>query len=334
MRSPLKIHFPPGLCGDIKITNAVPPWCDYKLPFAKASLTKCDTGDFLIQSVNGGDYWLELRSFCVKRHGYLDMEVSKPCISIAVFLKGNITGQLSGHVMVNQVAKTYTIFYLPAGMQQINLTKGDYAWLCIIPPSYYLKSMALEHSGMKDIVNRLLHKEEKGAFLTSFPIPPAIRRIIKHLEKTTKKGAALDFDLRRCMLEILSLYNEKYKATQSVHPSYTTAKEKAAAVRDHILANPGDINLGGLNELALQFHITAKPLTKEFKFLTGKTIPQFITDERLEWAKRLLDKKEMHVFEIALITGFSDVSNFIRKFKKKYGYPPLNRKDNSDKDAN
>lgn len=331
MRSPIEIHLPPAYNGNLKITNEWPPDCDYKIPFARVTFIQCGLGNFLSQSVNGNDYRIELRSFAVKEDGYVKLAVKKPCISIALFLKGNISGQLSGSMAFELNAKTYTIFYLPAGMQQITMTKGDYLWLCIIPPSYYLKYMALEHPGMKDIVNRLLIKEEEGAFLELYPLPPAIPRIIKRLEKTTKQGAALDFELRKYMLEILALYNEQYKRNEPGNPASEPPKEKAHAVLDYIQANLGDQNLGGLNELSLRFYTSSKTLTTAFKKLTGKTIPQYISDERMEWAKRLLDKKEMHVFEIAWIVGYSDTANFNRKFKKKFGYPPLNRKDNSDK---
>ena len=97
-------------------------------------------------------------------------------------------------------------------------------------------------------------------------------------------------------------------------------------MKEYIHSNLGDVNLGGLNELALRFHTGTKPLTNEFRRLTGKTIPQYISDERMAWAKRLLDKKEMHVFEIAWIVGFTDTANFNRVFRKKFGFAPLNRK--------
>jgi AraC-like DNA-binding protein len=327
MQSPLQIHFPPALCGDLKISNEYPPDCKYKIPFATVSLTVCDLGDFLTQFVNGDDYWMELWSFSVKKSGYIDIIIHQPYISIAMFLKGSLYDYLLGDGMVISPAKTYNIFYLPTGKQRMNLFKGDYVLLFFIPPQYYLNSMAVEHSSMKDILNRLVERNEEGAFLTNFPMPHAAWQIIKRLEKTNKKGAALDLELRQYILEILGLYNEQFNRNRMQPASYVTTREKAVAIRDHILDNLGDINLGGLNELTLLFHVTAKPLTKEFKTLTGKTVPQFITDERLEWAKRLLQKKDMHVFEIALIVGFSDTANFARKFKKKFGYAPGKRKD-------
>lgn len=327
MPSPLQLHFPPLLCGNLKTSSEFPDGSGYKLPFALPTLTVCDLGKFFVQSVHGDDYWIEHRSFTVMQDGYLELAVNKGCISIAMFLKGHLSCRLTGNVEVSLAAKTYTIFYLPAGIQQINLAEGDYIWFCIVPPAYYLKSMAAEHSSLKDMNSRLEENSEEGAVLTGLSLPYAIFKIIKRLEKTNKHGASLDFELRRYMLEILSVYNEQYKRNKSQPFLYTTTKEKAIAAREHILQNLGDVNLGGLSEMALRFYITTKSLTKEFKLLSGKTIPQFIADERLEWSKQLLDKKEMRVFEIALIVGFSDTSNFIRKFKKKFGYSPRKRKE-------
>ncbi len=179
MRVPLHLHIPSAYQKSLQERDALPDDCAYKIPFAKPSMLTCELGAFVNQTINGGDYWIELRSFSVKQDGFIRMKVSKPCISIALSLKGKVDGHLSGDVPFSMLAKTYTIFYLPAGMQRVNMSRGEYVWLSIVPPRYYLKHMALEHPGMKDIIRRLLTKQLEGAFLTHFKMPPILRRILR-----------------------------------------------------------------------------------------------------------------------------------------------------------
>lgn len=322
MLSPLKIHFPPELCKNLQITHTCPPEFKYSISFAECNRTRCDLGDFIIQSIAGDDYWIELWTFAVKEEGHLDIVVNEPSICIALFLKGNLVGHLLGHGKVNTLANTYNIFYLPTGTHKVSLRSEDYTLLYIILPKNFLKGMAVEHSQMQEIVTRLSKRVEIGTLLTSFPLPHSVWRILKRMERLHKKGAALDFALRQYILEILALYNEQYKLGSPASRVYLSAREKSFAVREYILSNLGDTKLGGLNQLASDFHISPKTLTKQFKSLTGKTVPQFINDERLEWARRLLNDKKLPVFEVTQLVGFSDTANFIRRFKKKFGISP------------
>lgn len=322
MLLPLKIQFPPDLCKNAEVTHTCPPGFEHSISFAECNRTKCDLGDFVIQFVNGDDYWIEFWAFEVKQEGYLDIAVSQPSICITLFLKGNLVGHLSGHGKVNTLANTYNIFYLPGGHHKVNLSIENYTLLYIILPKNYLKSMAVEHPRMREMVTRLSKGVEDGTLLSSFPLPQSVWRILKRMERINKKGAALDLSLRQYILEILALYNEQFKLNTPATSVYLTASEKALAVREYILANLGDVKLGGVSELSSLFHISPKTLSKQFKLFTRKTVPQFINEERLEWAKRLLNDEKLPVFEVTQVVGFSDTSNFIRRFKKKYGISP------------
>lgn len=327
MEAPIRIRYPQKLAGKSTTSYDLPPACRYKIPFATPIQTRNDLGSFLSQSVSGSDYWMVLWSFSVITECYIDLVIGTPFIAISMFIKGDLAAEIIGNGFATAPRGSFNLFYMPAGIQRLPLPKGECVLLCIIPPNYYLSSMAEEHKGINELMAKLTSHDNAGAALKSFAIPQGIWRIIKRLEKTNKKGSALDIELRRYILEILGLYNEQFKEQTKKEVLYASSMQKAQAVKEYILENLGDQNLGGLNEFAHRYHISTKPLTREFKILTGKTIPQFITDARLELARQLLAKKQMRVFEIALLVGFSDTANFIRKFKKKFGYPPKKQSD-------
>lgn len=61
-----------------------------------------------------------------------------------------------------------------------------------------------------------------------------------------------------------------------------------------------------------------------FREYTNKSPIEYRNDLRLNNAKALLQSGEYNVSEAAEITGFSNLSFFIRLYKKKYGYTPKN----------
>ena len=60
-----------------------------------------------------------------------------------------------------------------------------------------------------------------------------------------------------------------------------------------------------------------------FKSSSGMTIRAYANLLKLEDAKKLLSETDLSITEIALDTGFNDVSYFIKLFKKQFGISPL-----------
>ena len=78
-----------------------------------------------------------------------------------------------------------------------------------------------------------------------------------------------------------------------------------------------------LHTLADQFHLSEKYISRYFKEHFYLTFSDYLNHLRLSCAKRLLETTELSVTETALRSGFSNVSYFIRTFKKTYGKSPL-----------
>lgn len=74
--------------------------------------------------------------------------------------------------------------------------------------------------------------------------------------------------------------------------------------------------------IAAENYISADYFTKCFRETTGYTPKQYLTVSRLAYARKLLLSTDMTVESVAYKSGFSDVNNFIRSFKKYYGDTP------------
>ena len=75
-------------------------------------------------------------------------------------------------------------------------------------------------------------------------------------------------------------------------------------------------------DVAENINVTRSHLSRMFNRDMGIGIPAYLTELRLEKAKELLRETSLKVSEVAVKTGFSDMMNFIRVFKKNEGITP------------
>ena len=78
-----------------------------------------------------------------------------------------------------------------------------------------------------------------------------------------------------------------------------------------------------VNELSGKLFFSRNYISALFKRDTGTTISKYIAEVRLSKAKQLLLETNSSISEIALDTGFFDISHFSRVFKEKYSESPL-----------
>ena len=83
-----------------------------------------------------------------------------------------------------------------------------------------------------------------------------------------------------------------------------------------------------LKEFGEQFHLSEKYVSQYFKEHFHITLSKYVTYLRLEHAKQLLQNSDIPVTEVAMLSGYQNVSYFIRSFKKTYGVSPLKYRKN------
>ena len=81
-------------------------------------------------------------------------------------------------------------------------------------------------------------------------------------------------------------------------------------------------NFISLEYIADKVSKSAAYVSKLFKDEFGCNFSEYVTCKRLEKSKEYLVSTPMKIYEIAEKTGYADVSNYIKVFKKKYGISP------------
>ena len=77
-----------------------------------------------------------------------------------------------------------------------------------------------------------------------------------------------------------------------------------------------------LDEIAKNFNVTPKHLSKKIKSSLGVNFSDFLSQTRIEKAKQLIAESESPLNEIYLKTGFTNRNTFIRNFKAVVGFTP------------
>ena len=128
------------------------------------------------------------------------------------------------------------------------------------------------------------------------------------------ENGALD-EFEESFTAFCSMMCEKY--VQREHEQKNWQKTLLQFIEEHY-ANP-DLSL---ESIAGIMELNPVYLTTEFKRLTGYSLMRYIDTLRMEQAKRLLQSTQLTIREIVKEVGYTDVSNFMRKFKKNEGITP------------
>jgi two-component system response regulator YesN len=77
-----------------------------------------------------------------------------------------------------------------------------------------------------------------------------------------------------------------------------------------------------LESIALHFMVTKEHLSRAYKAATGETVSDSITRLRMERARVLITQERMAIKDAAGMSGYEDLPYFYRVFKKHFGFPP------------
>ncbi len=77
-----------------------------------------------------------------------------------------------------------------------------------------------------------------------------------------------------------------------------------------------------IEKLSLEIGMSRSQVHRKIKALTGKSLSVYMRTLRLLRAKKMIERKEGNISEIAYSVGFSSLGYFTRCFKEEFSYPP------------
>ena len=171
---------------------------------------------------------------------------------------------------------------------------------------------------------RELWNIEKFELIPSFPVrDPLVTQIGKALQvelKRNPEGCQLYAKTMANALAVHLLQNFSNRSHKITHRAGSLSSKKLKLVLEYINSHlEQKIELA---DLAALIDYSQHHFSRAFKQSTGLSPYQYVLQQRVELAKRLLLKRNISISEVAITCGFSHQSHLNRHFKRLTGTTP------------
>ena len=177
-------------------------------------------------------------------------------------------------------------------------------------------------------LRKMLKEARKGL---SFPMD-AIMRVYQQLDtlSSVKDGFYAVMHFLTILYELSRCEGARTLATSSyAKVEVESDSRRVLKVKNYIAKNYMDeIRLNTLADIA---GMSPSAFSRFFKLHTGRNLSEYIIEMRLGYASRMLVDTARSIAEISFQSGFNNLSNFNRIFKKKKGCSPSEFRENYHK---
>ncbi len=195
----------------------------------------------------------------------------------------------------------------------------------ILIPSYALHSCSVvSKNGAKKYWIHFSMKKGSLDFFGDYSLPILVhindlQSACKIFEKTISasqlKEPIKSLETSKGIYELVLLFLEKC--------NLATQKEEQSTIEKAVeFLNVNYKESLTLEKLSNKFGYTPNYFVKKFKSATGFTPINYLTEKKIEEAKKLLEFTDLSVLSVMKEVGFIDASHFSKAFKKTYGYSP------------
>ena len=254
---------------------------------------------------NGG------QSFQIPVHWHDELEI--------IYVKsGFLTVNISGENYIGKPGDAFVVS--PGNLHFMGSQTGTVDYFTFLFP---LKYIAFRTDDMLD--DKLIEPLNSGHLMIS----PEVKDTVK--EQCEQLAGVYAAEIDESESKITSQIRKKIILLQFIHELWkkgfivendttgrnTVEKEMVSYIQQNYT---GKILL---REFGEQFHLSEKYISRYFKEHFHITLSQYVTYLRLEHAKQMLQETDISVTEVAMQSGYQNISYFIRSFKKTYGVSPL-----------
>ncbi|WP_282787456.1 AraC family transcriptional regulator [Flavobacterium croceum] len=158
---------------------------------------------------------------------------------------------------------------------------------------------------------------ENYFFYNNVELAATINKLIKEcMSDTLTKDILTDLTLQELIVRIIQTQTVKRFDTVKSISQNSPIATAISFIKSHISEN---INLKQLSDVAC---MSTTSFYRCFKRELGMSPIEYILNEKMKFAKKLLSNPTIHVSEVSYAIGFEDSNYFIRLFKKYEGVTP------------
>jgi len=218
----------------------------------------------------------------------------------------------SGHFVINPALNEDHCFYAdkPAEIDYFEIN-SDYMDRLLWDLSYDNRNVSELHEAVMkdDFVNLPIQ------------ITTTHARIISDILNCSLQGTLGNLMLEGYLQQLLAYQLQSIFTPPGDSESISNKDREALhALKDHLSTSLHEDHT--LESLARRFGINQTKLTTHCKLMFGKPVFQYILDQKMEYAQRLLLDAGMYVGEVASLVGYKNPNHFATAFKRRFGISP------------
>ena len=256
------------------------------------------------------------RSFQIPVHWHDALEI--------IYVKGgSLTVSISGESYIGKPGDAFVVS--PGNLHLMGSDTGTVDYYTFLFP---LKNLSFRADDLFE--EKLLEPLNSGHLMINPRISDTAKELCEQLievyeSKNQESESQLTAQIKTKIILlqfILEMWKKGFIIENDTNGRNTVEKEMVSYIQQNYT---GKISL---KEFGEQFHLSEKYISRYFKEHFHITLSQYVTYLRLEHAKQLLQDTDIPVTEVAMQSGYQNVSYFIRSFKKTYEISPLKYRNN------
>lgn len=280
-------------------------------------------GTMYFHEINNENYTIRHNDYRLERDINLSMHIESQSLGLHYTLKNNIQFRIKGFPEGVILRHQYNMVYVPEVRWDYTFKKAEeYACFGIHFKPKYLQRCSESFPLLPDFLRNVKQKTP-ALIVPSHPsATPDMMSVLHNILNCSYAGILkrMYLDIKVPELLLLSLQHIVHENSPNRITLRESDRRKIHEVKEYLAENID--NPCSLVELAHQAGINEFKLKIGFKQLFGTTVFGYLLEERMCKAKYLLQNSELPIQEIAIITGYKNLSNFTAAFKRKFGTTP------------
>ena len=257
------------------------------------------------------------RSFQIPVHWHEQFEI--------IYVRsGFLTVSISGESYIGKTGEAFVVS--PGNLHLMGSQSGTVDYYTFLFP---LKYISFRTDDMLD--EKLLEPLNSGHLMICPRVKDTAKELCEQLieiymakKDESESKIATQVRTKIILLQfILEMWKKGFVIENDTSGRNTVEKEMVSYIQQNFT---GKISL---REFGEQFHLSEKYISRYFKEHFHITLSQYVTYLRLEHAKQLLQDTDIPVTDVAMQSGYQNVSYFIRSFQKAYAVSPLKYRKNN-----
>ena len=257
------------------------------------------------------------RSFQIPVHWHDEFEI--------IYVRsGFLTVSISGESYIGKTGEAFVVS--PGNLHLMGSQSGTVDYYTFLFP---LKYISFRTDDMLD--EKLLEPLNSGHLMICPRVKDTAKELCEQLieiymakKDESESKIATQVRTKIILLQfILEMWKKGFVIENDTSGRNTVEKEMVSYIQQNFT---GKISL---REFGEQFHLSEKYISRYFKEHFHITLSQYVTYLRLEHAKQLLQDTDIPVTDVAMQSGYQNVSYFIRSYQKAYAVSPLKYRKNN-----